>query len=341
MKNALFRWMVKGAIDGPGTGASKIIWAFERAKATKAKKELIELIREFKLPREAIPTTWLTDPDVWAALLEDMPMTAMIRNLATMTRVGLLSPLNAATRRVTTMLTTKAALKKARVHPIAILSALMTYKSGRGVRGGGQWSPLSKIVDALDAAFYLSFDNVESTGKRWMLALDVSGSMGCGTIAGVPGLTPRVASAAMALVTAATEVNHFFVAFTSGGKSPGRGVSSLDISPRMRLDAVVKKVSDLDFGGTDCALPMLYAMDKGLDVDVFVVLTDNETWAGKIHPVQALAEYRATRGIAAKVIVVGMVSNGFSIADPNDAGMMDVVGFDTNVPQLMADFATA
>jgi 60 kDa SS-A/Ro ribonucleoprotein len=33
------------------------------------------------------------------------------------------------------------------------------------------------------------------------------------------------------------------------------------------------------------------------------------------------------------------VSNGFSIADPNDAGMMDVVGFDTNVPQLMADFA--
>jgi 60 kDa SS-A/Ro ribonucleoprotein len=33
-----------------------------------------------------------------------------------------------------------------------------------------------------------------------------------------------------------------------------------------------------------------------------------------------------------------MVANGFSIADPNDAGMLDVVGFDTAVPQVMNDF---
>lgn len=34
-----------------------------------------------------------------------------------------------------------------------------------------------------------------------------------------------------------------------------------------------------------------------------------------------------------------MVSNGFSIADPNDAGMLDVVGFDTATPEVMAGFA--
>ena len=34
-----------------------------------------------------------------------------------------------------------------------------------------------------------------------------------------------------------------------------------------------------------------------------------------------------------------MVSNGFTIADPNDPGMLDVVGFDTAAPQLIADFA--
>jgi 60 kDa SS-A/Ro ribonucleoprotein len=43
-------------------------------------------------------------------------------------------------------------------------------------------------------------------------------------------------------------------------------------------------------------------------------------------------------GIAAKLIVVGMLSNGFTIADPNDGGMMDVVGFDTATPQVMNDF---
>jgi len=44
-------------------------------------------------------------------------------------------------------------------------------------------------------------------------------------------------------------------------------------------------------------------------------------------------------GIGAKLIVVGMVSSGFSIADPDGAGMLDVVGFDTAVPQLMSHFA--
>jgi 60 kDa SS-A/Ro ribonucleoprotein len=74
-------------------------------------------------------------------------------------------------------------------------------------------------------------------------------------------------------------------------------------------------------------------------VDVFVVYTDSETWAGSIHPVQALRRYRERMGIAAKLVVVAMASNGFSIADPEDPGMLDVVGFDAAAPQLIADFA--
>ena len=35
-----------------------------------------------------------------------------------------------------------------------------------------------------------------------------------------------------------------------------------------------------------------------------------------------------------------MVANNFSIADANDAGMMDVVGFDTAAPQVMSDFVS-
>ena len=33
------------------------------------------------------------------------------------------------------------------------------------------------------------------------------------------------------------------------------------------------------------------------------------------------------------------MSNGFTIADPKDPGMMDVVGFDTATPDLLATFA--
>ncbi len=58
-----------------------------------------------------------------------------------------------------------------------------------------------------------------------------------------------------------------------------------------------------------------------------------------VHPVQALRAYRQKTGIGAKLVVIGMVSNGFTIADPNDSGMLDVVGFDTATPSIIADFA--
>jgi 60 kDa SS-A/Ro ribonucleoprotein len=114
----------------------------------------------------------------------------------------------------------------------------------------------------------------------------------------------------------------------------------LDVSAKSRLTDVVQKTEWLPFGGTDCALPMRHATERKLDVETFVVLTDSETWAGPIHPVQALQQYRDRTGIAARLIVVGMVSNGFTIADPDDAGMLDVVGFDTATPALMSDFAS-
>ena len=94
----------------------------------------------------------------------------------------------------------------------------------------------------------------------------------------------------------------------------------------------------IPMGGTDCALPMVWAKKNQVKADVFVVYTDSETWHGPLHPVQALRDYRQALGIPAKLIVVGMVANSFSIADPGDGGMLDVVGFDTATPQLMADF---
>ncbi|HET7456925.1 MAG TPA: hypothetical protein VFJ74_04660, partial [Gemmatimonadaceae bacterium] len=167
-------------------------------------------------------------------------------------------------------------------------------------------------------------------------------------VLGMDYLSCREASAAMALVTAAAEPNHRFVAFTKGsypsmwsrthGSQYDTGLSPLAISPRQRLDDVVKSISDLPFGGTDCALPMVEALKHRWAVDAFVVFTDNETWAGAIHPAQALREYRERTGIAAKLVVVAMASNGFSIADPDDAGMMDVVGFDTAAPGVIGEF---
>ena len=342
----LFEWIVRG---GAADGLPRLVEGFVRAQAASTARESAELVREYGLPREALRPEHLTSPEVWTALLDGMPMTALIRNLATMTRVGVIAPGSAGTAVAVAQLGDAERIRAARVHPIALLAALRTYASGRGVRGRGEWTPVRELVDALDAAFYTAFGNVEPAGTRLLLALDVSGSMASGDVAGVPGLSPRDASAALALVTAATETQFEIVGFhaghggwKSGGKRPGwspDGLTPLAISPRQRLDDAVKAVSGLPFGGTDCALPMLYATAKQRLVDTFVIYTDSETWAGDVHPAQALRAYRQASGIDARLVVIGMVSNGFSIADPADQGMLDVVGFDTATPQLISDFA--
>jgi 60 kDa SS-A/Ro ribonucleoprotein len=343
----LFNWIVRG---GDTAGLPRIVEGFARAQSATTAAEAARLVREFGLPREALQPEHLTSPEVWDALLDDMPMTALVRNLATMTRTGVIAPGSSGTARAIAQLGDRERLRRARVHPIAVLAALRTYASGRGLRGRGTWQPVREIVDALDAAFYASFDNITPAGSRLLLALDVSGSMGMGAVAGVPGLTPREASAALALVTAATEKQYELLGFFAGRggyRKRGRqafagrldGLTPLAISPRQRLDDAVRAVSDLPFGGTDMALPMLYALANEREVDAFVIYTDSETWAGDIHPVQALRDYRLASGIDARLVVVGMVSNGFSIADPADPGMLDVVGFDTATPQLISDFA--
>jgi 60 kDa SS-A/Ro ribonucleoprotein len=348
----IYHWMVKGwegVGDAPHPDADvRIIWAFERAKRATSAAEIVRLINEYDLPREAIPTAWLDNAEVWAALLARMPMEAMVRNLATLTRVGVVAPGSDGTRHVVAQLANAERVRAARLHPIKVLAALRTHAGGKGVRGQNTWQPVAQVNDALDGAFYLAFGNIVPSGRRWLLALDVSGSMQYGTIAGVPGLTPHVGSAAMALITAATEPAHTIVAFSAapggyGGQWGGgeSGITPIAISPRQRLDDVVRTMEAIPMGGTDCALPMIWAARHKVAADVFVVYTDSETWAGAIHPAQALRRYREQMGIAAKLIVVGMTSNGFSIADPEDAGMLDVVGFDTAVPQVMADFAVA
>jgi 60 kDa SS-A/Ro ribonucleoprotein len=203
------------------------------------------------------------------------------------------------------------------------------YASGHGEKGRLTWKPVGQVVDALDAAFYASFEHVQPTGKRIMIGLDVSASMSAG-IAGT-SLSCCEASSALALITARVEKHVGIYRFNTG-------LESIDITPRMRLDDVLRKTRNINGGGTDCSLPMVYAKQKALDVDAFLVFTDNETWAGSIHPQQALRVYRAGGKPEAKEVVVGMTATEFSIADPKDPLTLDVVGFDLNTPQAISAF---
>jgi 60 kDa SS-A/Ro ribonucleoprotein len=351
-RRALFNWICGrdpefGLPRVPEDDPLRIVEGFERVRHETSAQRAAALVRDYRLSWEMLPDAVINTTAVWEALLENgVPATALIRQLPRLTRLGMLQPLGHWTGVVAAQLQDVDRLKRGRVHPINVLVAQRTYASGRGARGSQTWQPSRPVVDALDAAFYAAYGAIEPANRRMLLALDVSGSMDS-RISDMP-LTCREASAALALVTAATESNYEIIGFTSrDGRHPrtmadvrrNTGISPLAISPRQRLDDVVRTVSGLPFGGTDCALPMLYAAERNLEVDSFVVYTDNETWHGDVHPFQALRDYRQKTGIPARLTVVGMTATRFTIADPSDPGMLDVAGFDSTVPQLISDFA--
>ncbi|WP_342228412.1 TROVE domain-containing protein [Nocardia wallacei] len=338
-RKALFEWIVRGTPPPGDCSGLRLVEGFQRARSAPV-REIPGLVREYGLSWEMLPDAALDAVAVWEALLDNgIPQTALLRQLPRLTRLGLLAPLGSYTGKVAGQLADPERLRQGRIHPINVLVALRTYASGRSARGAAAWEPSRPIVVALDAAFYAAFGAVAATGKRHLLALDVSGSM-TAAISGL-SLTAREASAALALVTANVESSCEIVGFTSSrsGRGFDTALRPLSISPRQRLDDAIRAVSNLPFGGTDCSLPMLYALERKLHVDVFAVYTDSETWAGRIHPHQALQRYRREVNPAAKLVVLGMTATRLTIADPSDAGMLDIAGFDSAVPTLLSDFA--
>jgi len=346
-RNGLYKWIVDGIgsfDEDPVTYEMlpQVVRAFEAGK-TASRKELISLISKYNLSHEMIPTEAKTDPDVWEALLERMPPQALLRNLGNMSKCGLLRPLSSAAAAVIRKIADTESLRKRRVHPMAILIAMKQYASGKGLRGDGVWTPVPGVVDALDTAFYDSFEGVEPTGKDILIGVDGSGSMmgssfkGAGfwqnparDIAGTC-LHPCEAAAALALACAKKEKNYYIMGYADQFRDLG-------ITPRMRMDEVLSRTLFKTFGRTDCAIPMTWAEENKVGVDGFYILTDNDTYAGAIHPSQALRRYREKSGRNAKLAVVSMVPTGFSIADPKDDGMLDVAGFGADVPAVVSDF---
>lgn len=332
-------------------GTTKVIDEDVIAQFEAVKASTLEPTKATALSWEMLPTESLTDPSTWDALIATrgrLPYTAMLRNLGRMTSIGVFNRKGGGTvtKDVVARLSDPEYVKRARVHPFNILTAMKTYSSGGGFRGSLTWTPNQAIVDALDAAFYASFGNVEPTGKRINIALDVSGSMGATLMNS--NVTAREGSTAMALATLAADPDTTdTIAFTAGGwTAPGQGrgwfrhggITELGLSTRRRMDDIVNETARLQFGATDCALPMVWAMAQKKVYDAFVIYTDNETWAGNVQPMDALRTYRAQVNRDARLIVVGMTSTGFTIADPEDKGCLDVVGFDASAPSLISNF---
>ena len=338
----------------PMLGANELpdlVGAYEQVQHATA-KQAVNLIVRFDLSWEMLPDRLLNEIDVWDALIaKGMPQTALIKQLPRLTKLGLTTSKVGAV--IAAQIKDREQLKRGRVHPINVLVAQRTYAAGQSVRGESTWTPTPRITDALDQAFYEAYGAVEPAGVPMLLACDVSGSMGAAA-SGLP-ITCREAVAALTLVTLNVEDGAEIIGFSDGrshdrhvrpGFSYGypamtqAGVATrLDISPRRRLDDVTTYMAGLNFGRTDCALPMIWAQKNRLDFSAIHIYTDCETWFGSVHPWQALDAYRQQVGHDVRLAVVAMTATGNTIANIEDPSQIDIAGFDSSVPAVLSEFS--
>jgi hypothetical protein len=291
------------------------------------------LIRSGRLVREHVPTTLFGSKEIWITLLETMPLEALLRNLGKLTQIGVAAEKH---REIVARLVNQTEVLKARIHPIKVLVASKVYTNGHGDSGSLTWTPNAYIGVALTDLFRISYGAVTPTGKRIMLGIDVSGSMSS-PVLGSKVLTCRDASIAMGLLYLETETNVSAVAF-SDGLTDLIAPSRFQLRRGMTLQQALSATNGMNFSSTDCVLPILHAMKHNIYVDTFIIITDNETYAPNEHPQNALIRYRERMGIQAKLIVLGMTGNCFTIVDPTDRNTLNLAGFDTSTPEIASMF---
>lgn len=329
----------------PTRGALGIIAAKELVKAKATLLELgseaedtlddiCSMIGNYGLTHEMIPNSLYKYSKVWVALARRMPVQALIRNLGRLTSVGVIPTGETELKNLILEKLSLESLLPARIHPLMMYIALEAYKRGANRGGVINWSPDFFVARALVDGFLGLLKSELPTNKRFKVGIDVSGSMASTSVTGSEQIPVAEVAVALAWSLVQIESNVATMAFDTRAYE-------FQIGEDESLAAATQRMKKLINGGTDCSIPIIEATRTGEMVDVFLIITDSEHWYGKETPTAALVAYRRKVNPNAKLIVAAVASNGTSIGDPNDRGVMNIVGFDANVLQLIQDFALA
>lgn len=323
--NALLKYAIgKAPVNETGSG---FLVAVETMLASTDPKEVITLINNQKsITWEMVPTNMLNNKEVLSALAGQMPITALVRNLNRFAYTGLTDGNTNITQLIKGKLSNKNLIKKSRIHPITLLSAMRVYSRGHGDKGNKTWVPNQSIVDALNDAFYLAVEAIEPTNKRILVGVDVSGSMTSSAVAGM-ALTPKDVAAVMSFIILRTEPNAELYWFDTQ-------ITNAKVGKRHSLEEIMNLTPN--GGGTDCSLPIRLANHLKKEYDAIMIYTDSETWAGNQHGQVALDEYKKKYNKDVKVVEVAAVSNNSTQFE--DVNVLRVSGFDASVPRIVNDF---
>lgn len=274
---------------------------------------------------EMIPTEVSNDHNVQLALLKNMQVNAMVRNLAKYTAHGLFEERPEALKIVLDKLNSVDQVKRSKIHPFRLYVAAKQYGMGHGDKGNLTWTPNHRIIDALERAFEAALNNnLETSESVYVIGVDISGSMSDPT--SVASISAREAAIVMSFILARqypnSEVIPFHVRTFPAVRAVGRSLSDY-------VSGFIREAS-----GTDCSVLFKYATTMKSAPDGIISLTDGETWSGT-HPFKVLDDLRNSSKKRIKSILVPIIANRTTINRPDDLDSYEIVGFDSGMMETM------
>lgn len=323
-EHVLYKFIVNGEIDNEhNADVGLFLEDFKNLSSPEMTVDKIcLLINKHKFTHEHIPNHLLNDADIWFSLIQHIPSIALLRNLNKITSIGLLRDINAKQFIIQKIMNMK------NINPITLLITIKMYAIGTLT-----WKPDNEILNVLNQKFMETpVETKNKSSTRICCALDVSGSMQS-SIFGADCLSAIEATTALAMLLKKRYGDNIDIMGFSNN------FVLLDISPEKSLIENIKNISDLPFGNTDISLPFTWAEEHQQKYDTFLVMTDNETNANTIDPIQALEKYKKTIGVdKCGLIVLATTANDISIGSSSNKNVLNIAGFNETVPLIVEEF---
>lgn len=315
--------------------------AVEEFKHCHEEDKAARLLEQQKLSLEHVPTHLIKSKEVWTALIPLLPLPVLLRNLKRFSRLRFLRNNHPVMIRVVEALSNPQLICESALHPAQVLICLRTYEQSgrvkyidpeREVRPPVQ--PNAKIIDVLNQLLDSSFKLLVPTGLKYLVMIDTRASLVSGRCWQCNCVPPILAGTLLALSLVRAEREVTVLAFGVGTPVP------IHLTKNMALMEAQEKICEIPTSSVDLSSPFLWALENKKAVDVFLVLTDTQVRAGRIKATEELKKYRSELNMPnAKFVVCGLSTPKFSIAAEDDPGMLDIAGFDEQVPRVIEAFS--
>lgn len=260
----LFGWLVNGWKDvgAEPSPRNPMVWALEKVKRSTDAAEIVSLVKTYKLPWEVVvPSVQKMTKGIWTALMHGMPYMALLRNLNTMTRHGVLED-KETVKALAARIADPENVRKSKQFPFRFWNAFNAFTGSQTLRDA--------LTDALEA----SFQNMPEIKGRVCVSNDISWSMnGKATEKGTARFCDIAGIFGAALFKKCEDV--VLLPFDNCAH-PDLG----KVSRRDSVMGIAQKIG-LANNGTNLGAPIEYLHQKGEKVDTFIGITDNEDWAGR------------------------------------------------------------